>query len=736
MATHTDDPIVSPVPEVPSDTDSHASSNESDDETGEAPSHQVEWLATGRAKRSTAGNRMKSMLAMEGPADEEDELELLFQEDGDDVGFTDHEQDDGSDVQMESSDDDENEGEVDDLEGEKELERKEKERKAAARKRKAQEAIPAKFRKKVRISQPETPTSSAAAAPKSRPKKKSERASWLPSVTDLPTRSSERKTTKLSKEQLHNQMVEREARRKKQLELMEKKAKKMEAMKKPPMTQEERLREAENVEKRNSKSLNRWEEAEKQREEERLAKLAALNNRRLEGPVVTFWSGIVDLSETQLKNIGKLVSMEEKPKRKRPSTAVSAATTTVATSPKIERPSTAVSTAATTTTTASPKTETAPSEAALPTATTQQTSAMPPVPELTQEPDAPTAGTSVSITEPPAGVSTSPGPMTSQNLGPLSPVTSEQSRFIAMPVPPPRPGSASSAIPGQGISAPIRGTPPPRPGLASPVNLGPGLAAPTSGPPSLSIPAPSLNLAPAMPSPPVKTEPQNSTHIPLALRPDLGPRFMPPPNPHFAQPSQPSVLAAPVGMPSMLNGSMPVLGYAATPVPRTAGLAAPNTSHSPSPLSPSSSAPIPVISAPPADPKPTPLPVIATPYQQPTQPPPVVHTNASFAPIMPAAPPAPTPAKQSKKQQKDCQAGSRRASTKAASKKAPAPPPEPPEPEPPLEGKVTRSCILLQNFDNEAIKKPETQTHILFGRTMNKLASEWHALPCISVGAY
>ncbi|ROW12698.1 hypothetical protein VMCG_00636 [Cytospora schulzeri] len=170
-----------------------------------------------------------------------------------------------------------------------------------------------------------------------------------------------------------------------------------------------------------------------------------------------------------------------------------------------------------------------------------------------------------------------------------------------------------------------------------------------SGPPALSIPAPSPSLAPAMPSPPVKTEPQNSTQIPLALRPDLGPRFMPPPNPHFAQPSQPSVLAAPVGMPSILNGSMPVLGYAATP-----------------------------------------------------------------------------------KQQKDDAAGSKKASAKAAaSKKAPPPPPEPPEPEPPLEGKVTRSCILLQNFDNEAIKKPETQTQILFGRKMNKLAKPPHPPLCV-----
>ncbi|WKT44160.1 hypothetical protein QSH57_009013 [Fusarium oxysporum f. sp. vasinfectum] len=247
----------------------------------------VEWLATTRKRRSTAGNRMKSMLANEEP---DSDLELLFAEDENDQGFSDAEEN-GSDVQMDSSDDeDENDNNDDDLEGEKELEKQAKERRAAQRKRKAQEAIPAKFRKKVRID-PTTRTP-APAKPAPRPKKKSERTSWLPSAADLPTRASSRQTTRLSKEQLHQQMVEREARRIKQLAQMQKKAAKLEAMKKPPMTQEERLREAAIVEKRNSKSLNRWEEAEKQREEERRAKLAALHNRTLKGPVITFWSGI------------------------------------------------------------------------------------------------------------------------------------------------------------------------------------------------------------------------------------------------------------------------------------------------------------------------------------------------------------------------------------------------------------------------------------------------------------
>ncbi|KAL7945757.1 YL1 nuclear domain-containing protein [Trichoderma barbatum] len=285
-----------------SDSDSEPESKaEPEQETEPEP---VEWLATSRSRRSTAGNRMKSMLANEEP---DSDLELLFAESENDQGFSDA-GDDASDVQMDSSSDDEDANNAgDDLEGEEELERQARERRAAQRKRKAQDAIPAKFRKKVRINPAASDTSTPAPAP--RPKKKSERTSWLPSPADLPTRASSRKTTRMSKEQLHQQMIEREERRLKQLEQMQKKAAKMEALKKPPMTQEDRLREAAIVEKRNSKSLNRWEVAEKQREEERRAKLAALNQRTLKGPVITFWTG---LGEAR-----RVVIEEEKPKRKK-----------------------------------------------------------------------------------------------------------------------------------------------------------------------------------------------------------------------------------------------------------------------------------------------------------------------------------------------------------------------------------------------------------------------------------
>ncbi|KAG6015704.1 hypothetical protein E4U43_004942 [Claviceps pusilla] len=290
-----------------------------------SPIQQTAWLATTRERRSTAGNRMKSVLANEEP---DSDLELLFAEDENDQGFSDADED-GSDVQMDSSSDDEDDAnaDADELEGEKELERQAKAKRAAQRKRRAQEAIPAKFRKKVRIDPATTGSTAAAAAaaappppprPSSRPKKKSERTSWLPSAADLPTRASSRKTTRISKEQLHLQMAEREARRLKQLAQMEKKAARLEAMKKPPMTQEERLAEAAVVEKRNSKSLNRWEEAEKQREQERKAKLAALNQRTLKGPFITFWSGKGQWDDLELRSLRPYVTeVEEKPKKKK-----------------------------------------------------------------------------------------------------------------------------------------------------------------------------------------------------------------------------------------------------------------------------------------------------------------------------------------------------------------------------------------------------------------------------------
>jgi vacuolar protein sorting-associated protein 72 len=280
--------------------DSSASSSGSGSEE-----EQVEWMVVAREKRSTAGNRLSSLIQQEEP---DDELELLFAEADDDAGFEDVEAD-ASDVQMDSSDDEDDQGPVageDDLEGEKELQRQAKAEKA--KKRKLNDGI-ALFKKKVKID----PTASQALPP--RPKKKSERASWIPSAEELPTRASQRGTTKQQKKALHAQMIDREYKRLKQLEYMEKAAVAKKAAKKPAMTQADRLAEAARVEKANSKSLSRWEEAEQQREEEQRAKLAALSNRHLEGPVITWWSGLAQWADGRLKQVGKTLMIED-PKEK------------------------------------------------------------------------------------------------------------------------------------------------------------------------------------------------------------------------------------------------------------------------------------------------------------------------------------------------------------------------------------------------------------------------------------
>lgn len=289
------------------DASSRSSGSDSEGEEQEAPEPEVEWLATSRAKRSTAGNRLNALIQQE----EDDELELLFEEAEDDGVFEDNGADDG-DVQMDSSDDDDDQGPAagDDLEGEKELQ---KQAKAEQRKkRKLNDGIPKIYKKKVKID----PTASRAQTQAPRPKKKSERASWIPTPEDAPTRASARGTTKQSKEQLHQQMIEREIKRQKQLEIMERAAAKKEAAKKPPMTQEDRLKEAAKVEKSNAKSLSRWEEMEQQREEEQRLRLAALQNRTLEGPVITWWSGMAEWVGDKLKRVGQTLVVDKEVKEK------------------------------------------------------------------------------------------------------------------------------------------------------------------------------------------------------------------------------------------------------------------------------------------------------------------------------------------------------------------------------------------------------------------------------------
>ncbi|KAI9713653.1 MAG: hypothetical protein M1812_006625 [Candelaria pacifica] len=271
---------------------------------------EIETLIEGRAKRSTAGNRLSTLLDKEA----DDELGLLFAEDEEDVEFDDASGDD-SDVQLESSSDDDEQGPTTgqgdaEYEGERELVKQDRIERQA-KKRKAQDLFlkPPGLRKKVKVdptTATEVPTTLAP-----RLKKKSERLSWIPTPDEGPTRSSSRKLTVQNKEVVHARMKESEKRRLKQIAIMEAAAKRKQSTKPKALTQADRLAEAERTEKKNSKSLNRWEEAENKRSEEQRAKLAALHNRQLDGPVITWWSGLAQWVNGKLGRLGRRELVQE-----------------------------------------------------------------------------------------------------------------------------------------------------------------------------------------------------------------------------------------------------------------------------------------------------------------------------------------------------------------------------------------------------------------------------------------
>lgn len=99
-------------------------------------------------------------------------------------------------------------------------------------------------------------------------------------------------------------MAEKEKQRVKQMKHMEEAERRRQAAKAPPMTQAERMAEAAKTERKNAKSLSRWEEAEKEKSAAQKAKLEALHNRQLTGPVITWWSGLTRWVDGKLSKVG------------------------------------------------------------------------------------------------------------------------------------------------------------------------------------------------------------------------------------------------------------------------------------------------------------------------------------------------------------------------------------------------------------------------------------------------
>ncbi|KAE8348591.1 YL1 nuclear protein-domain-containing protein [Aspergillus coremiiformis] len=283
-----------------------------DDNVGQSSAEEevpVVSLIHGRLKRSTAGRHMSALLNAEA----DDDLALLFEEVEDDNEFSVDAAEEGGeedDMGLDSSSDDEDQGpnaRSDDYEGETQLQ---KEEKAEKKKRRAQQDLRFKIvGKKVKID----PTA-VSAVPAPRPKKKSERISWIPTPEEGPTRSSSRRQTMQNKELTHARLKDSEEKRIRLIATMEEAAKRKAQLKPKEMTQAERLAEAERVERHNSKSLNRWEEMEKRKAEERKAKIEALQNRRLEGPVMSYWSGIATWVDGRLTRLGK-VDVTPKPEK-------------------------------------------------------------------------------------------------------------------------------------------------------------------------------------------------------------------------------------------------------------------------------------------------------------------------------------------------------------------------------------------------------------------------------------
>jgi vacuolar protein sorting-associated protein 72 len=185
--------------------DSTASEDESEPE---AP---TDLMVKTRAKRSNAGNRMSTLLAKSAEEEEwgEEWEEVANEEEfqGDDV----NEQHDYN-MDSSSSEEDDDGGDDDDA-GEKELRKAERQEKTKKRKAvtnpfAARVAAVARKKAKLDVSRAQSPVN----APP-RPKKKSERASWLPTEEDGPVRASARQQTVANKEATLSKLLEKDRRR-------------------------------------------------------------------------------------------------------------------------------------------------------------------------------------------------------------------------------------------------------------------------------------------------------------------------------------------------------------------------------------------------------------------------------------------------------------------------------------------------------------------------------------------
>jgi vacuolar protein sorting-associated protein 72 len=306
-----------PMPDAQPQRDNSPSEDEQSDESSEAEVPMV----VSRARRSNAGNRMSKLLQLAEAEDSQNHGDYgeIFQEAADDVEFEADDGEEGDENLNSSSDEDEDEDAQDEEQGEKELKKAER---ATSNKRKRGERDllhtsmkRAHAKLATREIQPPSPAS-ASDTTGTRSRKKSERVSWLPVEEEGPKRASSRQLSVQNKQAVHERLKEKEKHRLRTVAIMKAAEMRKEASKPKILTQAERLAEAAATERMNSRSLNRWETAERKRAEEQAARLAALKNRKLEGPIISYWSGPSVWVNGKLKGIGKsaLVEPVEEPK--------------------------------------------------------------------------------------------------------------------------------------------------------------------------------------------------------------------------------------------------------------------------------------------------------------------------------------------------------------------------------------------------------------------------------------
>jgi vacuolar protein sorting-associated protein 72 len=180
---------------APDDHSGHPTGSEDESEM-EAP---AELMVTTRARRSNAGNRMSTLLAKS--AEEEEEWGEEWEDAPNEEEFQGDDVNEQADYNMDSSSSEEGDDDGDDDDaGERELrkaERREKTKKRKAATNPFAARVAAVTRKKVK---PDLPHAQSPTDAPPRPKKKSERASWLPTEEDGPVRASARTQTVANKE--------------------------------------------------------------------------------------------------------------------------------------------------------------------------------------------------------------------------------------------------------------------------------------------------------------------------------------------------------------------------------------------------------------------------------------------------------------------------------------------------------------------------------------------------------